>query len=444
VRAWLVAAAVVAVSLTTAVPASAADAVAIPECSPGPANCAGWHAGPVVVKWHLVNEDMSVGCDTRTANTDGVARLTCSVHDVLGWHDFNLDMHVDQSAPTATGALTSRPTDANGWFNHPVDVAFAGTDAVSGIATCSAMTYAGPDTAQTTLSGHCTDEAGNVSEETPFMLRYDATAPDVTSAVPTRRPDHHGWFNHPVGLRIKGTDGLSGLAGCAPTTVTAPQAIAACADKAGNVGARAVALPYDDTAPGLRVSAEPADGRAYVRWRVREATAIKVVRSPGVRGARRSVVFRGRGRARGHGLSDGGLSNGRRYVYAITAVDRAGNAKTRAARVVPGARLLGPRSGATLSRPPLLRWTRVRHARYYNVQLYRVVRGHARKVMSTWPQRSRLRLERTWRYRGARRALVPGLYRWFVWPGRGAPSERRFGALIGRGTFRITGARPPT
>jgi hypothetical protein len=49
-----------------------------------------------------------------------------------------------------------------------------------------------------------------------------------------------------------------------------------------------------------------------------------------------------------------------------------------------------------------------------------------------------MRLGTFWRYAGRRRTLVPGRYRWFVWPGIGAPNERRFGTLVGCGSFRIT------
>jgi hypothetical protein len=435
VRAWLVAFALI-VSLLTVAP----DALALganSTCTPS-AGCTGWASTDVILRWFPTPDATdSDNCpNPKTISSEGVTPWTCGVSNGSIWTYTTTTVRIDKSAPIATGAVTSRTGDANGWFNHPVGVGFVGTDAVSGIAGCTALTYAGPDSGGAALSGTCRDQAGNESAASPFTLKYDATAPDVTAAIPGRKPDHHGWYNHPVRLGVTGGDALSGLVACAPGELAAPHVVASCTDKAGNVAARAFDFPYDATAPGLSVRAEPADGRAYVRWRASGARGLKVVRTPGDHGAARSVVFRGRGR----GLSDGGLRNGRRYVYAVTATDQAGNAATRTVRVVPGARLLAPRSGATLAAPPLLRWTRVRHTRYYNVQLFRIVHGRARKLMSTWPQHPRLRLERTWRYGGTRRVLVPGLYRWFVWPGKGAPAERRFGALVGRGSFRIIAA----
>jgi hypothetical protein len=76
-------------------------------------------------------------------------------------------------------------------------------------------------------------------------------------------------------------------------------------------------------------------------------------------------------------------------------------------------RLLSPRADSILSRPPLLRWTGVSAATYYNVQLWR---GN-RKVLSRWPARPRFQLHRSWRYQGRLYSLRPAHYRWYVWPG---------------------------
>ena len=72
-------------------------------------------------------------------------------------------MKRDATAPVVTAAA-DRPADHNGWYNHALTVTFTGTDATSGIASCdAAKSYGGPDTAATTVSGSCTDQAGNTS-----------------------------------------------------------------------------------------------------------------------------------------------------------------------------------------------------------------------------------------------------------------------------------------
>lgn len=95
--------------------------------------------------------------------------------------------------------------------------------------------------------------------------------------------------------------------------------------------------------------------------------------------------------------------------------------------------LLTPARGAHLRAAPLLVWKPVKHAAYYNVQLYR----GKRKVLSTWPKAAQFQLDARWRYAGQRRRLAPGRYRWLVWPGFGKRSERRYGKQLGASGFRV-------
>ena len=101
--------------------------------------------------------------------------------------------------------------------------------------------------------------------------------------------------------------------------------------------------------------------------------------------------------------------------------------------MVPGPRLLEPQARQQLTTPPLLRWTAVRGARYYNVQLER----DGKKVLSRWPSGTQLRLRSAWRFHGRRYRLREGRYRWVVWPGKGARSEGRYGRRIGARSFEI-------
>ena len=95
--------------------------------------------------------------------------------------------------------------------------------------------------------------------------------------------------------------------------------------------------------------------------------------------------------------------------------------------------LLVPGPGEQVAKPPLLVWSAVKGARYYNVVL---VRG--RRVYSAWPVRSRLQLPRSWKYHGRRYKLRPGTYRWYVWPGKGKLSAGRYGKLLGASSFVVT------
>ena len=121
----------------------------------------------------------------------------------------------DSTAPQVTGSTPSRSPDSNGWYNHAFTVTFAGTDATSGIDTCTQTTYSGPDDPTGTVNGTCRDRAGNTSASSAFNFQYDATGPVVT-ATPSRAPDSNGWYNHALTVGFTGTDATSGMDSCVP------------------------------------------------------------------------------------------------------------------------------------------------------------------------------------------------------------------------------------
>jgi large repetitive protein len=131
----------------------------------------------------------------------------------------------------------------------------------------------------------------------------------------------------------------------------------------------------------------------------------------------------------------------RNHRFEVRAIDAVGNADATpalhgwriraAARKASRSALFSPQAGARVTKPPVLRWRRVARARYYNVQVFR----GSQKVLSAWPTRTRLRLGARWRFAGRARRLTGGTYRWYVWPGYGAQSARRYGALLGQSTF---------
>jgi hypothetical protein len=128
------------------------------------------------------------------------------------------------------------------------------------------------------------------------------------------------------------------------------------------------------------------------------------------------------------------FKNGLYYRYAVVSYDRADNASRGARTVVPPSILLrSPRNGRTVHSPPRLLWTPVAKATFYNVQLY----YGSQKVLSTWPNRARVKLAREWAYGGRRFELRRGLYHWFVWPGFGPRSRSHYGQLLGQGAFRV-------
>jgi hypothetical protein len=170
-------------------------------------------------------------------------------------------------------------------------------------------------------------------------------------------------------------------------------------------------------------------GDRVVRLAWAPGATATLVRTPGTDGAASEVLYEGPGRS----FRDREVRNGRPYRYVLTLADEAGNAASRELAAVPDRALLEPAKRASIAAPPLLRWTPVRGARYYNVQLLR----DGRKILSAWPRRAELQLKSRWRFHGRRYRLKPGEYRWYVWPGKGPRKENEYGRRIGARSFVI-------
>ena len=175
--------------------------------------------------------------------------------------------------------------------------------------------------------------------------------------------------------------------------------------------------------------ASAADKSVTVTWKPSaDVTRTELTRSAGS-GAPTTFVFSGATST----FTDAGLANGTAYDYTVKVFDDAGNSASAGTRAIPF--LLAPAAAGSpqgrTGAPPLLRWHRVRGARYYNVQLFR----GRKKVLSAWPARPRFQLDKTWKFHGHRYRLARGRYRWYAWPGFGPRAARRYGRLIRTGTF---------
>jgi hypothetical protein len=184
--------------------ASAEAPVLTYACSPVPADCTGWYRGSVTLKWDWdqINAAYSAGdCLPTTFSADTPALETwCEVKDSSSPNDRtrrSVVLHIDKTAPSV-GAVTAQPPDYGGWFNHPVSVLFQGSDATSGVASCSSSTYAGPDAVGAVMPGTCQDVAGNIGTGS-FALNYDATPPAAPSvdAMPGNRRVRVSWTTSP-------------------------------------------------------------------------------------------------------------------------------------------------------------------------------------------------------------------------------------------------------
>jgi hypothetical protein len=315
------------------------------------------------------------------------------------------------------------------WFTSPVllEWTYAG-DVQSG---CQNERFT-QDTAGSLRS--CSVLFGGEGASKSVTIKLDQTPPSITDAGPDRPPDHDGWYTHAVTFAPKAADATSGVVGCESVTYAGPDSadariVATCRDNAGLSASRTFPLRYDATAPDVS-GATVRTGDRVVRLSWSPGANATVVRTPGTDGTASAVLYEGPGRA----FTDREVRNGKQYRYVLTLADAAGNAASRELAAVPERRLLSPGRRATVAAPPLLRWTPVRRARYYNVQ---VLRG-GRKILSAWPRRAQLQLKSRWRYRGKRYRLKPGKYYWYVWPGKGPRKDNEYGPRIGARSFVVT------
>jgi hypothetical protein len=258
--------------------ASTAD-VEITLVITGSAGANGWYTSNVTVNWVVTGAANSTGCDakTLTADTKGIT-LACSASNLDGTSTASKSrtFKIDKTPPVVT-AKPGRAANKNGWYNHPVAVAFSGTDATAGIASCSSARYAGPDNAKAAVSGSCTDAAGNVGSST-FPLEYDATPPTLAKVrvKPGNRRVTLRWTVSADTQTVRVTR-KPGARGAAKSTIYRGRATVyrdtaltigegyrytvTAFDRAGNAASRKVTLtatgPLLSPAPGASISSAP-------------------------------------------------------------------------------------------------------------------------------------------------------------------------------------------
>jgi hypothetical protein len=189
------------------------------------------------------------GCTTSVVATDTAGQpFTCSASSAGGTTSQTVTVKRDATAPVATVTATPAP-NANGWNNGLVTVSFTGTDATSGIASCSAVvTVSTEGAAQASPVGTCTDVAGNVSAVVSATVSIDKTPPTVAISAPA------SGATYPQGAAVTASytcaDTLSGIASCVGSVASGAAVNTATAgtftftvtaiDKAGNATASSV------------------------------------------------------------------------------------------------------------------------------------------------------------------------------------------------------------
>lgn len=427
---------VVLLGAAALVPGAAAEGVPAPSCNGG--GCSGdWYKTNVTVTWSYDAAGATTsGCGSATVTVDtSSTSFACTVSYPATGRSYgqSITIRKDSSPPKIT-ASAARGPDANGWYTSPVAFSFAGDDGASGVASCTSGTYGGPDGAAAAVTGSCTDNAGNTGSVT-LTIKYDATPPTVLG-VPARKPDANGWYNHPVAVEFRGNDAGSGVAECSPTvTYKGPAAnpakvVGQCRDAAGHLSApTTVELRFDatpPTPPNVRFASRGSSNS--LSWTAgKDVVSVRIRRAPGLKATKPAVIYQGKGRR----FVDRRISPGKRYWYEISLYDAAGNHSSKTVGLRPSVGVYSPADGAVVKKPPLVSWTPVAEARFYNLQLWR---GKV-KLLTTWVQVPKLQLAARWKLNGVRHTLVAGSYRLYVWPAFGTKRDPRYGKLVGQVGF---------
>jgi hypothetical protein len=159
-----------------------------------------------------------------------------------------LTIKVDNLAPTISGAPTTS-SNANDWYNGPVTVHFACSDAETAIQSCPADQTLSAEGAGQYVSGTATDAAGNTATAKVEPINIDRTAPAFAP--------YTGATTFTVGQTVpvpacQASDALSGLDSCtlvkSGSGLTNPNGVGdftytfTATDKAGNTSTQSVTL----------------------------------------------------------------------------------------------------------------------------------------------------------------------------------------------------------
>ncbi len=386
-------------------------------------------------------------------------RATDSLNHTGGPTAFSWTIDTTPPPAPAIGSGPANPTNLT-------SASFVFSDSESGLSfqckrdggafsTCaSPASYSGLPNGAHTFAVRSTDAAGNTGAAASKGWTVDTVPPNTTIASTPPAVSGSGSASFGFTSTEPGSTFACSLDGGTFASCSPPQGYSGLAngahafrvkatDAAGNsdptVAAYswevAVFTPVDRTPPGnvRGLKRTVGYGLLEMAWGLPPDTDfdhVRVLLSTSPKKPARSVVYTGKARR----YLNRSFKNGTYYRYSVVSYDRAGNASHGVTVVVAASALLrSPRDGSVVHSPPLFRWSAIKRASYYNVQLYH----GARKVLSRWPGTARLRLGRTWTYQRQNLRLRKGTYHWYVWPGFGPRLKARYGQLLGESTFRV-------
>ncbi len=207
-------------------------------------------------------------------STEGITRLGFFATDIAG----NVEAHrsttvqIDKTPPVIVASAAPAANGA-GWNKSDVTISFACSDALSGVASCSAPVVLTSEGTGQGATGSVVDRAGNSQTTTLTGIAIDSMVPKITCASPDT-----AWHATDVSIACTANDSGSGLANSSDANFTLSTSVGAgtetstthtgtrtVCDVAGNcaVGGPIGPIKVDKKGPSVTITA-PANGSVYV------------------------------------------------------------------------------------------------------------------------------------------------------------------------------------
>jgi hypothetical protein len=253
---------------------------------PADANVNGWNDSPVEVTWTCTDTGGAGVVDDGGSHVvgegaDQSVRGTCTDHAGNTVSDSVTGIDVDLTEPRIEISRDPATGNAHGWSRAAITVTWTCTDGLSGT-TDDGGSVTVSEGADQSVTGTCTDLAGNTSEDEVTDIDVDTTDP-VISIGRSPAANAAGWNNGDVTVTWTCTDALSGTIDAGGSTVLVEgadqSAAGTCTDRAGNTAASEVAdINVDKTAPLISLGRSPAanaagwnNGEVTVAWTCTDA-----------------------------------------------------------------------------------------------------------------------------------------------------------------------------
>ena len=232
-----------------------------------PANAAGWFNHDVTVAFTCGDLLSGVGsCPDAVTLGEGAGQTVSRTISDLAGNSTTVTtdlINIDETGPSIS--VSGPSPNGNGWFGSAPTFTFVCTDALSGVASCTAPVTFG-EGAALSATGTVSDKAGNSASYSLSGVNVDLTAPTLAAVVPPANAA--GWFNHDVTVAFTCGDLLSGVGSC-PDAVTlgegAGQTVSrTISDLAGNSTTVTTDLiNIDETGPSISVSGPSPNGNGW-------------------------------------------------------------------------------------------------------------------------------------------------------------------------------------